>query len=50
VAGKLTIPLGAGEYLPRKRHLQIVRIHNVYNGRITARVISGTGRVAHTDR
>jgi len=46
VAGKLTIPLGAGEYLPRNGIFKSFGFNNVYNGRITARVISGTGRVA----
>jgi hypothetical protein len=46
VAGKLTMPLGAGEYLPRNGIFKSFGFSNVYNGRITARVISGTGRVA----
>ena len=46
VAGKLTLPLGAGEYLPRNGIFKSFGFSNVYNGRITARVISGTGRVA----
>ncbi|MEA2327396.1 MAG: hypothetical protein QOE68_2355, partial [Thermoanaerobaculia bacterium] len=46
VAGKLSIPLGAGEYLPRNGIFKSFGFSNVYNGRITARVISGTGRVA----
>jgi hypothetical protein len=46
VAGKLTIPLAAGEYLPRNGIFKSFGFNNVYNGRITARVISGTGRVA----
>jgi hypothetical protein len=46
VAGKLTIPVGAGEYLPRNGIFKSFGFNNVYNGRITARVISGTGRVA----
>jgi len=46
VAGKLTQSLGAGEYLPRNGIFKSFGFSNVYNGRITARVISGTGRVA----
>jgi hypothetical protein len=46
VAGKLTLPLAAGEYLPRNGIFKSFGFNNVYNGRITARVISGTGRVA----
>jgi len=46
VAGKLTLPLGAGEYLPKNGIFKSFGFNNVYNGRITARVISGTGRVA----
>ena len=46
VAGKLTQSLGAGEYLPRNGIFKSFGFNNVYNGRITARVISGTGRVA----
>lgn len=46
VAGRLTLPLGAGEYLPKNGIFKSFGFNNVYNGRITARVISGTGRVA----
>jgi hypothetical protein len=46
VAGKFTQSLGAGEYLPRNGIFKSFGFSNVYNGRITARVISGTGRVA----
>jgi len=44
VAGKLTIPLGAGEYLPRNGIFQIVRIQQPSQRPHHARVISGTGR------
>jgi hypothetical protein len=46
VAARLTIPLAAGEYLPRNGIFKSFGFNNVYNGRISARVLSGNGRVA----
>jgi hypothetical protein len=46
VAARTVVPLGAGEYLQKGGIFKSLGFNNVYNGRITARVISGTGRVA----
>jgi hypothetical protein len=46
VAAKATIPLAAGQYLQQGQIFKSLGFSNVYNGRITARVIGGTGRVA----
>jgi hypothetical protein len=46
VAARTVVPLGPGEYLQKGGIFKSLGFSNVYNGRITARVISGTGRVA----
>ncbi|MBV9070420.1 MAG: DUF4214 domain-containing protein [Acidobacteria bacterium] len=46
VAARTVVPLGAGEYVQKGGIFKSLGFNNVYNGRITARVISGTGRVA----
>jgi hypothetical protein len=46
VAAKATIPLAAGQYLQQGQIFKSLGFSNVYNGRISARVVSGTGRVA----
>jgi hypothetical protein len=46
VAARTVVPLGAGEYLQKGGIFKSLGFNNVYNGRITARVLSGTGRVA----
>jgi hypothetical protein len=46
VAAKATIPLAAGQYLQQGQIFKSLGFSNVYNGRITARVVGGTGRVA----
>jgi hypothetical protein len=45
-ATRAVVPLGAGEFLQKGGIFKTLGFNNVYNGRITARVISGTGRVA----
>jgi len=46
VAAKATVPLAAGQYLQQGQIFKSLGFSNVYNGRITARVVGGTGRVA----
>ncbi len=46
VAAKATIPLAAGQYLQQGQIFKSLGFSNVYNGRISARVVGGTGRVA----
>jgi hypothetical protein len=46
VASRLVVPLSAGQYIQKGGIFKSMGFNNVYNGRITARVISGTGRVA----
>jgi hypothetical protein len=46
VATKVSVPLGSGQYLQQNGILKSLGFSNVYNGRITAKVISGTGKVA----
>jgi hypothetical protein len=46
VAARTVVPLGAGEYLQKNGIFKSLGFNNVYNGRITAKVIGGTGRVA----
>jgi hypothetical protein len=46
VASRLVVPLTAGQYIQKGGIFKSMGFNNVYNGRITARVISGTGRVA----
>jgi hypothetical protein len=46
VAAKATIPLGAGQYLQQGQIFKSLGFSNVYNGRISARVVGGTGKVA----
>jgi len=46
VAAKATVPLAGGQYLQQGQIFKSLGFSNVYNGRISARVISGTGRVA----
>ena len=46
VAARTVVPLGAGEYLQKGGIFKSLGFSNVYNGRITAKVIGGTGRVA----
>lgn len=46
VAARTIVPLGAGEYLQKGGIFKSLGFSNVYNGRITAKVISGNGRVA----
>lgn len=46
VAARTVVPLGAGQYLQQSQIFKSLGFSNVYNGRITARVTSGTGRVA----
>ncbi len=46
VAARTVVPLSAGQYLQQGQIFKSLGFSNVYNGRITARVISGTGRVA----
>jgi hypothetical protein len=46
VASSLVVPLAAGQYIQKGGIFKSMGFNNVYNGRITARVISGTGRIA----
>ncbi len=46
VASRLVVPLSAGQYIQKGGIFKSMGFNNVYNGRITARVISGTGRIA----
>ena len=46
VASRLVVPLIAGQYIQKGGIFKSMGFNNVYNGRITARVISGTGRIA----
>lgn len=46
VAARLVVPLSAGQYIQKGGIFKSMGFNNVYNGRITARVISGTGRIA----
>ncbi|MEA2163042.1 MAG: hypothetical protein QOK37_1169 [Thermoanaerobaculia bacterium] len=46
VAARLVVPLAGGQYIQRGGILKSMGFSNVYNGRITAKVISGTGRIA----
>jgi hypothetical protein len=46
VAAKTTIPLSPGEYLQQGQIFKSLGFSTVYNGRITAQVIGGSGRVA----
>lgn len=46
VAARTVVPLDAGQYLQKNQIFKSLGFNNVYNGRVTARVISGTGRVA----
>jgi len=46
VASRTVVPLSAGQYLQQGQIFKSLGFSTVYNGRITARVISGTGRVA----
>ena len=46
IAAKTSVPLGAGQYLQLGGVFKSLGFSNVYNGRITARVTGGTGRVA----
>lgn len=46
VAARTVVPLGAGEYLQKGGIFKSLGFSNVYNGRISVKVISGTGRVA----
>jgi Ig-like domain CHU_C associated/Dual-action HEIGH metallo-peptidase len=46
VASRTVVPLNAGQYLQQNQIFKSLGFSNVYNGRITARVISGNGRVA----
>ncbi len=46
VASRLVVPLTAGQYIQKGGIFKSMGFNNVYNGRITARVISGTGRIA----
>jgi hypothetical protein len=46
IAAKATIPLAGGQYLQQGQIFKSLGFSNVYNGRISARVVGGTGRVA----
>ena len=46
IAAKTSVPLSAGQYLQLGGVFKSLGFSNVYNGRITARVTGGTGRVA----
>lgn len=46
VASRLVMPLAAGQYIQKGGIFKSMGFNNVYNGRITARVIGGTGRIA----
>jgi hypothetical protein len=46
VAARTVVPLDAGQYLQKNQIFKSLGFSNVYNGRVTARVIAGTGRVA----
>lgn len=46
VAAKATVPLSGGQYLQQGQIFKSLGFSNVYNGRISARVVGGTGRVA----
>lgn len=46
VATKVSVPLGSGQYLQQNGILKSLGLGTVYNGRITAKVVGGTGRVA----
>ncbi|HEX3071666.1 MAG TPA: DUF4214 domain-containing protein [Thermoanaerobaculia bacterium] len=46
VAARLVVPLAAGQYIQKGGIFKSMGFNNVYNGRITARVISGNGRIA----
>jgi hypothetical protein len=46
VAARTVVPLSGGQYIQKGGIFKSLGFTNVYNGRITARVISGTGRVA----
>jgi hypothetical protein len=46
VATRTVVPLAAGQYLQKNAIFKSLGFSNVYNGRITAKVIAGTGRVA----
>lgn len=46
VASRTVVPLGAGQYLQQNQIFKSLGFSNVYNGRVTARVIAGSGRVA----
>ena len=46
VASRTVVPLAAGSYLQKGQIFKSLGFSNVYNGRITAKVISGTGKVA----
>jgi hypothetical protein len=45
-ATRTVVPLAGGQYLQKNAIFKSLGFSNVYNGRITAKVISGTGRVA----
>ena len=46
LASRTVVPLAAGQYLQQGQIFKSLGFSNVYNGRISAKVISGTGRVA----
>jgi len=46
IAAKATVPLAGGQYLQQGQIFKSLGFSNVYNGRISARVVGGTGRVA----
>ncbi len=46
IAAKATIPLAGGQYLQQGQIFKSLGFSNVYNGRISARVVGGAGRVA----
>ena len=46
IAAKATVPLSGGQYLQQGQIFKSLGFSNVYNGRISARVVGGTGRVA----
>ncbi|HSY49156.1 MAG TPA: hypothetical protein VLC46_10120 [Thermoanaerobaculia bacterium] len=46
VAARTVVPLNGGQYLQQNQIFKSLGFSNVYNGRITAQVIGGTGRVA----
>jgi hypothetical protein len=46
LSARAVVPLGAGEYVQKGGIFKSLGFTNVYNGRITARVTSGNGRVA----